>query len=412
MRIAVIEPVGSGGLIHYAFQLCRAFASAGAETTLITQTEYELENLPHDFNVEKRFRLWDAKEASGIRGMARGVRRLSRAFRWYWEWLRVIRYVRREKFDLVQLGDLRFPTDVFFVALLRMTVPLLTDICHNVARFSHASGTFGDSRLSRFLYRRAYRRFDMVFVHFQRNRYEFMSVFGIDPRRVTAIVHGNEELFEELENPTVDGATLRRALQLPENARVILMFGTLSRYKGLDLLIEAFAQVRRRLSRAHLVLAGYPSPDLDLRELRAHAEELGVSDSVDVFADYIPSDRVAAWMGLADIAVFPYHSVWQSGAVQTAATFGLPIVATRVGAIEDEISDEITGLLVPPGDSAALAEAILRVLQDSVLAVRLGTTAYSEARERFGWDGVAATILNAYGVLAPARTEEQHREVA
>ena len=95
MKITYIEPAGKGGMIHYAFQLCRALAAAGAEITLVTEKNYELAALPHDFRVEATIDLWDPKPAGRLSEAPwavawRKLRRISRAWRYYSEWLRVI----------------------------------------------------------------------------------------------------------------------------------------------------------------------------------------------------------------------------------------------------------------------------------------------------------------------------------
>jgi len=368
VKIVYLEPSGKGGMIHYAFQLCRALAAEGVDVTLITATDYELDTLVAPFRVEKILELWDPKPAGG--GPRRNLRRIARAIRYYRAWLRQIERVAELQPDAVLIGDLRFPFDLFPLTLLRRKAKRLADICHNVRPFQ-STGRFGGSQ---FFYRRIYKLFDVVFVHFERNRRAFAATFP--GTRVEVIAHGNEEIFRELRT--------RDQLHFGHDP-VVLFFGTLSHYKGIDVLLAAFPRVRRETG-AQLVLAGFPLHDFDLHRQKP-------IEGVTWVPEYIDSGEVAAWMELASVIVFPYRDIYQSGAVHIAQTFGVPIVASAVGAFQDVIEHEVSGLLVPPEDADALADALVRVLRDRTLAARLGARARESARTRFAWREVARKIL-------------------
>lgn len=375
MRIAVVEFAGKGGLIHYAYQLCRAMHEQGAEVTLVTDVHYELDALPHPFTLDRALTLWDPKSGSRTK-----LRRAWRAAVYHREWLRLIPHLRSLDADVVQFGDIRFATDVAPLAAARGTAKISADICHNVHPFS-GNGTFGLSRFERALYGRIYDGFDVVFVHYDANVTEFAKTFPRSAHKVTPIVHGNEEIFRELASPEITSTSLRRELGLGESERVVLFFGTISPYKGLDLLIEAFEHV----DNATLVIAGFPLGDVPAE-----------TDRVRVVPRYIDSNAVAAWMDLAGVIVFPYRTVFQSGALHVAQTFGVPIVATRAGATAEVIRDRETGLLIEPDDARALANAINELLADRELAKKLGDAAAQDAKTRFSWSGVASTILRTY----------------
>lgn len=392
MRIAVVEPVGVGGMIHYAWQLCSAMQRAGADVTLITDTSYELDRLPHAFTLDKRMRLWDAKRDD--RNRSSTMRRAGRAAAYYREWMRVVAHLRRLRPDVAQFGDIRFATDLIPLRALRGKGIHLADICHNVAPFTTSGGTFSQSSLQKRAYRRIYRQFDSIFVHFPPNREAFESAFGLSDR-LTTIVHGNEAIFEALREPALDTGELRRQLSIPASARVVLLFGTLSPYKRVDVLIEAFARLRTTHPDAHLVLAGFPV-GLEPGTLRTAAMAAGIGDAFTLVPEYLESHAVAAWMKLASVVVFPYDAVFQSGAVHVPLTFGRPVIATSVGAMPLVVEHERTGLLVPPGDAVALADALTRLLEDGAFARRLGEAAADEQQTRFSWDRIAMLLLDRY----------------
>ena len=275
MKIAIVEFAGRGGLIHYAFQLARALARAGADVTLITDHHYELDALEHPFRLEKLFRLWDPKppgQTSDLPPARRRLRRALRALLYYREWLRLLGYLRRTRPDVVQFGDIRFASDLVGLLALRAAGLRLADVCHNVHPFATGGGSRGlprRSRLLRFFFTRIYRCFDRIFVHFDSNHRSFIETYDVAAEDVACIPHGNEALFEELRDPHVSAARLREELSLAPQDRVVLFFGTLSRYKGVDLLLETFAKVGQVEPRARLVLAGFPAPDFTWQATRS-----------------------------------------------------------------------------------------------------------------------------------------------
>jgi glycosyltransferase involved in cell wall biosynthesis len=371
VKIAVVELAGTGGLIHYAYQLCRAMRREGADVTLVTDHHYELESLPHAFDVHRVSHLWNPKPEDGAEGRP-VLRRAFRAAKYYREWARVTKHLKTLGADVVQFGDIRFATDLVPLRAAARTARLAADICHNVRPFS-ARGSFGTSRFGNALYRRIYRQFDVVFVHYDVNREAFTRAFP--DVNVVKIVHGNQELFRELAKPT----------DLGIEGPVVLFFGTIAPYKGIDVLLEAFEKV----DNATLVIAGFPLQGVP--ETR--------NPRVKIVPRYIPIEEVGSWMQLADVIVLPYRDIFQSGALHLAQTFGVPIVATQVGATAEVIRDRETGLLVEPNDAGALAAAINELLANRTFARSLGDAAARDAETRFSWRGVARTILSTYEAL-------------
>ena len=157
----------------------------------------------------------------------------------------------------------------------------------------------------------------------------------------------------------------------------MLYLGRLSREKGLPVLLDAFAQVLRRM-RARLDVYGL---GLMREELEAQALSLGIRDSV-VFHGWVPPGApfFAALKG-GDVFVLPSLSEGLPSVIPEAMSQGLPIIASRVGGIPDILQNGEAGILVPPGDSAALADAICRLLIDQSLRKRLIRRSMEQALE-------------------------------
>jgi len=302
---------------------------------------------------------------------------------------------------VVQLGEIRFATDLIPLLLLRLSGLRLADICHNVAPFDihpDSSQLVKTSWLHRTIFRWIYNCCSVIFVHSDANRLEFLRIYGGNPDKIHVIPHGNEELFLRQSREAAQNGGLRRKLKLSADAPVALFFGTLTKYKGVEYLLDAFARVKKELPTAHLIIAGFPNSDVDVAALYRQAEGLGLNESVMFHLQYIPTQDVAAFFEAADVVVFPYVMIYQSGALQVAYSFGKPVVATDVGGLSEVVEHGETGLLVPPRDPEALANALTTLLSDPELAQRLGRQARALSETRYAWDQIAQQVRQVYSV--------------
>jgi len=148
--------------------------------------------------------------------------------------------------------------------------------------------------------------------------------------------------------------------------------------------------VLRRFPDAHFDLIG-AGPERD--RLRARAAASGIAHAV-TFAGHC--DDIAARLADADVFVLPSRSEAFPNAVLEAMAAGLPIVASAVGGILELIEDGRTGLLVPPGDAAALSDRLCRVIAEPPLAARLGAAARVEAHARYSFDRMVGAFEQLY----------------
>lgn len=194
-------------------------------------------------------------------------------------------------------------------------------------------------------------------------------------------------------HPVYDGfgdaiprADARARLGLPPDAPVFLFFGFIRRYKGLDVLLDAWAEVVQRVPEARLVVAGEFYADEDA--LRRQAATLG--DSVRLDADYIPDDRVALYFSAANAVVQPYRTATQSGVAQVAFHYRRPVITTDVGGLAEIVPDGVAGLVVPPENPSALADALVRFTADEMGPTLEAGVAVE--RQRYTWDRLAEAL--------------------
>lgn len=178
-----------------------------------------------------------------------------------------------------------------------------------------------------------------------------------------------------------------------------LLFGRLRRYKGLDLLRDAFQEVRERHPTARLRIVGQGAVD-------KLAPGLASLPGVTVEQRWVDEAEIPALMAAADVVVLPYREASQSGVVPIALACGVPVVATAVGGLAEQIEDGVNGAVVATPSAPALAAAMLR-LCDASLRARLRRGAQGSGATLSDWDGHAAALVAALraGIAPPVRAD-------
>jgi glycogen(starch) synthase len=179
-----------------------------------------------------------------------------------------------------------------------------------------------------------------------------------------------------MDEPPVDPAPR------PHDVPVVLGYGRLVDDKGFDVAIRAFAEVRRAVPGARLLLAGEGAARAGLEALSA---DLGLNGAV-TFTGAVAPDRIPHLINEASVVVVP--SRWQEpfGLVALeAALMARPVVAARVGGLPEVVEHGRTGFVVEPGDHVALAQALQYLLANFTEADSMGWDARARARERFSW---------------------------
>ena len=246
-------------------------------------------------------------------------------------------------------------------------------VCHNV--LPHES-----SRLDRTLARLGLGAADAHIVHSTGDRDTLQRLLPGRPQALVPL-----PVFDFFARGRIGREEARRALQV--DGPVALFFGLVRPYKGLDVLLEALAVVRRQLPLQLLVVGEFYEPRAPYDAL---VERLGIGAGVRFVDRYVANDEVETYFRAADVVVLPYKSATQSAIVQIALRFERPAIVTRVGGLPESVQAGVTGSIVPPEDPEALAGALVEFFAAGGWETR--RAALRDAAAGFGWEAVDTTV--------------------
>lgn len=183
----------------------------------------------------------------------------------------------------------------------------------------------------------------------------------------------------------------KQKLHLDQTSRYLLFFGFIRDYKGLDLLIEAFADERLREFPVKLLVAGeyYSSPEPYLELIKKN----NLEDWIELRTDFIPDDQVNLYFSAADMVVQPYKSATQSGVTQIGYHFNKPMLVTNVGGLSEIIPDGKVGYVVEP-ESGKIADALVDFYRNDRVAEFEENMI--EEKKRFSWSNMVQTFESVY----------------
>lgn len=380
MRVVIIGPAYPlrGGLATYNERLARAFRAAGDEVRIVTfslqypdflfpgQTQFSTEAGPQDLDIEASLN---------------SVNPLS--------WLAVGRRLRRERPDLV---------------VFRFWLPFMGPALGTVARLARGNGHTrvvaitdnviphekrpGDGPLTRYFLSAC-----DGFVTMSRSVLADLQQLGFGQKPALYRPHPLYDNFG-LAKPKAEALA---ALGLPASTSYLLFFGFIRAYKGLDILLEAWADPRLGALPVKLIIAGEFYEDAAPYE--AIIQKHNLESRLVQATDFIPNEQVGNYFCAADLVVQPYKHATQSGVSQVAYHFGRPMLVTDVGGLAELIPDGIVGYVVPP-TAGALADALVDFYANNrEEAFAAGVRA---ERTKFSWEVMVGALKEVASARSPA----------
>lgn len=200
-------------------------------------------------------------------------------------------------------------------------------------------------------------------------------------------------------HPRIDQLKARQELNIPAHEKILLFFGFIRKYKGLDLLLEALPKVKQQVK---LVIAGefYGNQKYYLDKI----DQLRLHDKIYLHANFIPKNKVHVYFSACDVVVQPYLSATQSGVSQVAYFFGKPMIVTDVGGLSEIVLDQKTGLVCPviytkagTVDIAQTSSLLAKCLDDFFAMPYTAMEEFilsADFQQKFSWTNFAQRIVS------------------
>jgi glycosyltransferase involved in cell wall biosynthesis len=316
----------------------------------------------------------------------RGAHRIGKGIEHLLGMARLTRSTRKSPPGVVHFQWLPLPwADRSFLATMARRCPLVLTV-HDAT----AGGGRGFALLQTLGFRGALQHFSAFIVHNETGRGALLDL-GLD-----------EASIEILPHPPLPLPDPTTAVKPDPDEPVLLIFGEIKAYKGVDLAIEALAQLpERHRTRTRLVVAG--KAQMPLTELKTLARNLGVESRIEWIDRYLSLDELPALLGSASIFLLPYRESDASGVLAQVLQLGRPIIASATGSFRELVGAAGCGEVVEPGDVGALAGAVCRLLDDPDRAARMGAAASRLSQTMPGWGGVAEDLSTIYDRIRTVR---------
>jgi glycosyltransferase involved in cell wall biosynthesis len=410
LRIALYDASSGGGLCHYTHQLATSLAQLEHDVVLLTNKGYELSDLKKNFKTYFLFRpsiagfflrrllVWlsspERKAAGILAGAAEhfdsGFSRI-RVVRLFLSFLKFLVFVWSYRPHVVHFQwVVHHKYEYYLVRILKAFGKKTVYTVHDILPQER------DTESDRWARGRLYRAVDQLIVHAEADKQELSSAFAVDADRITTIPHGSNDFFYMNGNSTTD--EIRRELGIGRDKTVVLFFGIIRRYKGLEYLVEAFKTVAARFRNVSLLIVGaiYKGDFEAYGYYSALIDQLRTDERVRCVPDYVPVEKVGSYFTASDLVVLPYVKTYTSGVLLTAYAAGKPVIVTDTGTLREVVEDGKTGYVVPPRDVDALAKAMIDALETPGRLELMGRRVKELAETRYSWRAAADATADVY----------------
>ena len=346
MKVSLLT--GGDASPHYVLALLSGLASAGVEVDCIggnsikdadvlTNKNVCFYNLRGDQNPDAPF-----------------TEKVFRILRYY---LRLIKYAfvtESEIFHIQWLNRFVHFDRTFLNIYYKCLGKKLVFTAHNI---NAAQRDKNDNFINRFTLRFMYRIVDHLIVHTDKMKLQLIKDFNIEQNKITVIPHGILNIAPTTE---LQPNQARNRLNLKDNEKILLFFGSIAPYKGLQHLLLALATLIRRCNCYRLIIAGkiHKGCEAYWEGINAIIADYDLSNYLLKRINFIPDEDIEVYFKAADILILPYNHIFQSGLLFLAFNFGLPVIATDVGSFREEIADGKLGFVCQPNNHLDLATKI------------------------------------------------------
>lgn len=312
-------------------------------------------------------------------------KKIRRIIKYYF---RLIKFIFKTDAKIIHIQWLRFyiTEGILFSLLCRLLRKKVFYTAHDV--LPHMK----DNKQNRIIFKCIYKIQNYLVVHTDFIKKRLINEFKIAPEKIFLVKHG---VYNVIENSEITKFSARKHLGINNNDFVILFFGIITRYKGMDLLLSSFKKLESELSNVKLVIAGKVENEYK-KEYESIIKE-NRTDNILRFMKYIYDDEVEYFFKSADVTVLPYLEASQSGVLFLSYAFGIPVIVPELGSFPDDILVGKTGYLFEPGNTESLYNTIKLFLSEWQLANDNSYKYIKDfAQTNYSWESTGKELAKLY----------------
>jgi glycosyltransferase involved in cell wall biosynthesis len=418
-RIVFYEPSGRGGISQYTYQLAESLACNGSNVTIITTEDYELKHLKRSFKIYmpftkswvksflnmifSQFQKQSTKHINNLnisgnnstlsfqKNTANSFLKMSR----FWiTRIKIVFFLLLKNPHIIHfqwLTDRK--NDFYFMKILKILGFTITYTAHNL--LPHGS----NSQIDQSIFKKIYYISDKLIVHSDSDKREMIDIFEIDSNKICVIPIGSYDVLYIDKSLTKDMA--RKIIGISDEKKVILFFGLIRKYKGLEYLVSAFQKIKKELNNITLLIVGsiYNGNNDDFKFYSDLINLISCDNDIICINEYVHFEKINSYFLASDLVVLPYIKTYTSAVLLAAYAAGRPAIVTDTGGLREVVDIGKSGFIVPPKDVDALEQAIMKIIIDPDRMEEMGNYAKYLSETFYSWNRIALKTIDVYQSL-------------
>lgn len=257
----------------------------------------------------------------------------------------------------------------------------------------------GNSSINKFSLLFMYKLVDHIFVHTMKMKEQLINDFKVGENKISTISFPINNLIPKSSLTVVEA---KKRFNLENHDKVLLFFGNIAPYKGLDLLLQSLILLKSKSNNFKLLIAGrIKNCEAYWENLQRIIKKNDLMENIVTKTEYIPDESVEDYFKAADVLILPYRYIYQSGVVFLSYHFGLPVIAADVGSLKEDIEESKTGFIFKPEDPEDLAGKICAYFQSDLYEQleQNRDRIIKETQDKYSWDKIGERTFHVYSKL-------------
>ena len=418
-RVVFYEPSGRGGVSQYTYQLAESLACNGSNVTVITTEDYELKHLKRSFKIYmpftkswvkgflnttfSQFQKQSAKHINNpnvsktyniLSDQKNTVNSFLKISRLWLIRIKIVFFLLLKNPHIIHfqwLTDRK--NDFYFMKILKIFGFTITYTAHNL--LPHDS----NSQIDQSIFRKIYYISDKLIVHSDSDKKEMIDLFKIDSNKIYVVPIGSYDVLYKDKSYTK--YTERKKIGISNEKKMILFFGLIRKYKGLEYLISAFQNIKEELDNMTLFIVGsiYNENYEDVKFYSNLINLISRDDDIICINEYVPFEKINSYFLASDLVVLPYIKTYTSAVLLAAYAAGRPAIVTDTGGLSEVVDIGKSGFIVPPKDVYALEQAIIKTISNPDKMEEMGNYAKYLSETVYSWNRIALKTIDVYRSL-------------